>query len=629
MKALLRLALLACMIAAALACTDDASACGAFAAPPTEEKLAASLPFLTVEQVLLLWDKETGVEDFIRETRFDRTGKPFGFVIPTPSTPEVSAAKAPFDALRAKYGFEDPNRLRIGAGGGPVQGGGRGTPEAAVVVLSKQRIGSFVAFTLSASDPGAFDAWLRKNGFAMSDGAKPWIQHYVDLGFFFVALRYDAPPRTAGDAGTDSMTSETVRIRFRTPNPYYPYMEPAHEAGASAPERRMLTGWLVTREPMKAIAFHPSRDAKRAWQRPWHEGAHYQRTRAALGESLDANLRELLPGSEQLEIQTFRDLKVSREGYGDVLFVPEHPESPAASAAVVEARRRLLGAVDPTLLSAGPDGQLEDDRPPMVPDLDAGLPAPPPPATTSAAPPASATRRCSFSPPLAGEGSSWASLWLVAISIGLARRARSESARRTRTTAAVMLASAIVVAGCRARDTSASGDAQAPPLPPPSAMTPPATHARPDRPTSRADREVAALAILSGATPPNGVLDAERERSPGGLADLDRKGEVLIGELEPGAVPVADAARVSAGIRPRFRRCYASGLESEPTMEGTLRIKVEVTPTGEVSRATVTANKGLSASVATCCAGVVKRATFTEPNAATSFSLPLTFRPAR
>ena len=54
------------------------------------------LPFLTVEQVLIFWDKESGVEDFIRKTRFDRTGKPFGFVIPTPSTPEVFAAKAPF-----------------------------------------------------------------------------------------------------------------------------------------------------------------------------------------------------------------------------------------------------------------------------------------------------------------------------------------------------------------------------------------------------------------------------------------------------------------------------------------------------------------------------------------------------
>jgi hypothetical protein len=64
-------------------------------------------------------------------------------------------------------------------------------------------------------------------------------------------------------------------------------------------------------------------------------------------------------------------------------------------------------------------------------------------------------------------------------------------------------------------------------------------------------------------------------------------------------------------------------------MEGSLRINVEVTPIGEVSAATVTSNTGLSASVANCCTGVVRRATFSEPKAATSFGLPLTFRPPR
>lgn len=55
-----RLVVLASMMLAALGWTSEAPACGAFAAPPSEGKLAASLPFLTVEQVLILWD--TGLE---------------------------------------------------------------------------------------------------------------------------------------------------------------------------------------------------------------------------------------------------------------------------------------------------------------------------------------------------------------------------------------------------------------------------------------------------------------------------------------------------------------------------------------------------------------------------------------
>jgi hypothetical protein len=627
-----RLAVLIWMITTALAWSGDASACGAFAGPKSEGELAESLPFLTVEQVLLLWDKETGVEDFIRETRFDRTGKPFGFVIPTPSRPEVSAAKPPFDALRSKYGFDSPFHLKIGGGAGPVQGsGGRGgAPEAAVLVLSKQRIGSFVAFTLSAKEPGAFDAWLRKNGFAMRSGAKPWIRHYVDLGFFFVALRYDAPPGARGDAGTASMTSETVRIRFRTPNPYYPYMEPAHETGDPGPDRRMLTGWLVTREPMKPVAFHPTGDSTRAWQRPWHEGWRYQASSAALAESLDGELRALLPAAEQLEIQTFRDLKVSREGYGDVLFVAERPESPAASGAVLAERRRLLGAVDPTLLSVGPDGGLEDDRPTLQRDLDAGEATDAADAAAAAPATQRAPRGCSFAPPLFGARSSWVSVWLVVVAVGIGRRRRSESARWTKTTTSKVVLTALLFVGCRSRDTSARSDAQVEHVEPPSALPDAATRPRrQDGATSRADREQEALAILSGANAPNGILDPERERSSRGLADLERKGEVVIGEIQPGETPIADAARVTASLRTRFLQCYDTARATEPKLAGTLRIKVDVTPIGEVGGATVTANQGLSASVATCCGNVLRRAAFSEPKVPASFVFVLTFRPPK
>lgn len=596
------LTLLASVFAAALGPVGDASACGAFAAPPSEGKLAASLPFLTVEQVLVLWDEETGIEDFIRETRFDQAGKSFGFVVPTPSKPEVSAAKAPFDKLRARYGFEDPRALKIGSGGGTVQGGGKGDAVPAVVVLSEQRIGSFHAFTLSASDPGAFDRWLRENGFAMTAGAKPWIRSYVELGFFFVALRYDAPGArgaVGADAGTTTaMTSETVRIRFKTPNPYYPYMEPAHEEAALEPARRMLTGWLVTRQRMRPIAFHASTEGKRGWERPWREGARYEVSSSVLGESLDADLRQLLPTSDNLVVQTFRDLKVTRERYGDVFLVPEQPESAAASAAVLGERRRLLGAVDPSLLPGADEGGLADDAGRSRPELDAAPPA-------SAAPPA--TRGCTFSPS-SSAGSWWVGVLFVLVSIGLARR-RSNAGP-------VALAGCIVLAGCRPRDTSTNVEAQAQ-----VAVT---------DPTTRAAREEQALALLAGNPPPGGIAEA---RDPGmrgllgiGGGDLAPRGYVDVVGTAAEPAPISDADRVAAGLRARFRQCYYTGLDVEPKMAGTITLSADVAPNGEVTSTTVAARSGASVTVATCCANILRRAQFAEPKFATKLRVSLVLR---
>jgi hypothetical protein len=141
------------------------------------------------------------------------------------------------------------------------------------VVLTQQRIGRFTAFTLAASEAGAFERWLTHNGFAMSDEAKPWLAHYVALQFFFVAFRYDR----AGDHSPD-MTSQTVRIRFQTPD-----------------------------------------------------------------------LRAIVPEAPDLVVQTFRDLKPSRVGFGDVVFAPVTPAK-FGPAAIAE-RRFLLPVVDPSLLA--------------------------------------------------------------------------------------------------------------------------------------------------------------------------------------------------------------------------------------------------------------------------------------
>lgn len=611
---------------------EEARACGAFASArrpaETEAELAARLPFLTVEQVLLVWDKDTGVEDFIRETRFDKANQTFGFVVPTPTKPEVAAVKkAPFESLRKTYPFEPPDPPRApnptgglgGLGGGAGSGAGAEPPP--VVVLSEQRIGSFTAFTLATTDAGAFDKWLDNNGFAMTEEARPWIARYIEQRFFFVALRYD-PQRVGGaaadanaDAGegvTPEMTSETIRIRFKTPHPYYPYTEPALAKDATAPYSRMLTGWIVTREPMNAVAHRaPTEYESRRFRRPWTTGLAYRAQTEEIARVVGPELRSVLPRtapSSPLAIQTFRDLKTRRTGFGDVLLVPSTP-SPL-SADDQEARRFLLTVMDPTLLKAeAPDAGVETPTPAAL-----GASA----ASVSASPDTKRSTGCSSAPESSRSGAAMARAAIVVL-FGLFVLRRS-TIKRSRVQANV-LAGALLLTACRPRSDSvaidgstdraktADGGLATIPQPAP-------TSARPSEPT-REEKIQTVFTILSGAEPDGGIaVDPEQDRVRG------HKGAAQVGATTVDT-PVPNADRVVAGLRPRFRRCYEAGLNIDPSMSGKLLISAEIAPDGSVTKADASQNTGLSAAVATCCAGAVRRAQFDAPAGGKSSKLTI------
>jgi hypothetical protein len=86
------------------------------------------------------------------------------------------------------------------------------------------------------------------------------------------------------------------------------------------------------------------------------------------------------------------------------------------------------------------------------------------------------------------------------------------------------------------------------------------------------------------------------------------------------SAPVPDAeAVIRSQIHPGAKRCYQKGLDSDPSQSGKLVLLIRVAPSGEVDRATISSNAGLSAGVADCIAGVARRAKFdrTGPGGAT------------
>ncbi len=305
------------------------------------------------EQVLMVWDQKTQVEHFVRQVRFTDAKEPFGFVVPTPSRPSLhEIEKAPWDLLTKRcnprwagagngYGIGLGSIGTIGHGSGAGRGMGMPPP---VTVLEEKQLGDFKAFVLEANDAKGFTAWLKKNRFKSTPELEAWLGHYIELKFYFVALRYEGTQKQKAKAGAKpaaELISKTVHISFKTPNPYYPYLEPLTKKGTDPPSERKLQVWFVSDQVMQPVArYWGEGEASGSVVRPWTEAYPCDGAVEALGDGLDKELGSTT--KQRKRLQVFADLKTSREGYGDVLLVPTEPDECAGGCAAQRDRMAKL-----------------------------------------------------------------------------------------------------------------------------------------------------------------------------------------------------------------------------------------------------------------------------------------------
>jgi hypothetical protein len=317
--------------------TSVAHACGGFfrarTIPPEQR------PSLAREKVLILYDAEQRKQHFVRELAFRRADDRFGFVVPTPTRPEVERVEeTPFTTLRERFPFRLSQLGMIGRGAGGGSGAGFGK-SAGVEVLEVKKIGSFTVSILAATDAKALAQWLADNELVSSPEADVWLAHYVAMGFFYTAIRYDPTGKTS-----DTIEAETMRISFPTPIPYYPYLEP-EVPQSDASGARLLELWYVGSDPVVPVALQ-TRGEERRWIRPLQDGNETLDAREALEAALPPDLRSLLPKGT-LVVQTFQDQKTRRSGFQDILFAHQHPhELDEEALADLEP---LLGILDPAL----------------------------------------------------------------------------------------------------------------------------------------------------------------------------------------------------------------------------------------------------------------------------------------
>jgi hypothetical protein len=329
------------------------------------------------ESAIIVWDAATKTEHFIRRATFSSAARDFGFLVPTPTKPEL--AEAGDDAFMALADLTAP-RVVVqqapsgGAGGGcgcgvmapmSMSAGKANAPQETVEVLDAKRVAGHDAVVLQADDAEALGKWLKEHGYESSPAITDWLAPYVKakwkISAFKIAREEEPPAPDTGKAtpatGKTKLSSRAVltgpvsttalRMSFHTDRPFYPYREPSVVPPViSGPgPGRLLRVYFVADERVKGTFGEDG-------VRPWGTVAL---ARAVWSDKLvDANRESLLRQLKMSEktgpatwwVTEFEDHSSPRPGSDDVYFWRDEDQSTLERPPVVQyVSARLPGCV--------------------------------------------------------------------------------------------------------------------------------------------------------------------------------------------------------------------------------------------------------------------------------------------
>ncbi|MCZ7648643.1 MAG: DUF2330 domain-containing protein [Planctomycetota bacterium] len=235
---------------------------------------------LNADQTLvILWDAERKIEHFIRKATFKSEAQDFGFIVPSPTQPELSESGGEaFSLLSRLTEPEIVRQPRPRRGGGLGCGGVRATktaaPEGAMLsepevrVLEEKLVAGFKATVLEADTAAVLMEWLKANGYAFSPEVEAWAAPYVEQKWKLTALKVAAADTQSGPR---SLEAPALRMSFQTDRPLFPYREPDSKAATAALDTRYrLLRIFFVGEARYAGALTPEEawTGRAAWSNP-------------------------------------------------------------------------------------------------------------------------------------------------------------------------------------------------------------------------------------------------------------------------------------------------------------------------------------------------------------------------
>jgi hypothetical protein len=222
------------LLVASLFATPARSCCPA---PPFNPACRGVVPVVNANQtVIMIWDAATKTQHFIRQASFKSDADDFGFLVPTPTQPELQESEnEAFETLARLTAPEVQREWRIpvpfGCGGCASSPGASLGMRPAVRVLEEKQVAGFNAVVLEADSADALRGWLAKHGYAYSPEVVAWAKPYVEGGWKFTALKI---AKGQDDKAEKDVAAKALRISFKTDRPLFPYREPDPTKSAAA-----------------------------------------------------------------------------------------------------------------------------------------------------------------------------------------------------------------------------------------------------------------------------------------------------------------------------------------------------------------------------------------------------------
>ncbi len=205
------------------------------------------------ESALIIWDSMTKTEHFIRRASFETAADDFGFIVPTPTQPDLGEADdRVFESLGRTTAPRHVYREQIKTvlGFGPLlpdkhaatmvtAAAPNARPREAVEVLDQKQVAGFDATVLRADDAQALVEWLTKHGYEARAALIDWLKWYVDNKWILTAFKLTKGARSTFEA-------KSVRMTFQTDKPFYPYREPEDMRNPSGQGTRTLRVFVLS-----------------------------------------------------------------------------------------------------------------------------------------------------------------------------------------------------------------------------------------------------------------------------------------------------------------------------------------------------------------------------------------------
>jgi hypothetical protein len=201
-----------------------------------------NMPAVNADQsVIILWDGARKTQHFIRKASFKSEGDDFGFLVPSPTQPEL--AESGNDAFPALEKLTEPPvttvwqpRMPLGCCAAPglsADAGRRSPPP--VRVLEEKLVAGFNAVVLEADSAAALTGWLKTHGYTYSPEVAAWARPYVEAGWKITALKV---AKGDGEKDKKTVSAAALRMSFKTDRPLFPYREPDPTKASAALEAK-------------------------------------------------------------------------------------------------------------------------------------------------------------------------------------------------------------------------------------------------------------------------------------------------------------------------------------------------------------------------------------------------------